>query len=431
MRKSLITVIFAALSANSVIAGVWDLDSCINYAIEHNITLKSRGADKESSEIDVKSAKSSFLPTVSASAAQSWNFGRGLTAENVYANRNTSNTQWGATFNLPLFDGLSSIRQLRLARTNLQAMIEQYEATKDDITLNVISSYLQVLYCDEIRQVAAQQVELSEHELLRRQALLDAGKIPEIDMLEASSLLAQDKLSETQAQNDYTLALIDLGQLLELDNIDGFCVAPIKDEHYLLMSADNVYQNALSYNHSIKAAELNVKAAEDNISVAQTGYIPKLSFNAGLGSSYYTVTGFNNDSFSKQMKDNFNTYLGFSLNIPIFDAFSTKNNVKKARVQHITAQLQLDDAKKTVYKAIQQAYYQAEGAKEKVAASIIAEDAASKSFEAMSEKYNLGRASTTDYEQAKTKALKATAERIQAKYEYILRCRILEFYSKQ
>ena len=219
--------------------------------------------------------------------------------------------------------------------------------------------------------------------------------------------------------------------MLELDNINGFCVAPIKDEHYLLMSADNVYQNALSYNHSIKAAELNVKAAEDNISVAQTGYIPKLSFNAGLGSSYYTVTGFNNDSFSKQMKDNFNTYLGFSLNIPIFDAFSTKNNVKKARVQHITAQLQLDDAKKSVYKAIQQAYYQAEGAKEKVAASIIAEDAASKSFEAMSEKYNLGRASTTDYEQAKTKALKATAERIQAKYEYILRCRILEFYSKQ
>lgn len=417
--------------ASSLFAGVWDLDSCINYALAHNITLKSRHADKESSKIDVASAKSGFLPTISANASQSWNFGRGLTSENVYANRNTSNTQWGASLNLPIFDGLSSARQLKLAKTNLQAMVEQYEATKDDITLNVISAYLQVLYCDEIRQVAAHQVQLSESELTKRKALLDAGKIPEVDMLEAKSQLAQDQLSETQAKNDYILALVDLAQLLELSDIDNFEVAPLDDDSYILQNAEEVYRNALVNNHGIKAAELNVKAAGENISLAQSGYIPKLSFNAGIGSSYYTVNGFDHDSFSKQMKDNFNTYLGFSLNIPIFDAFSTRNSVKKARVQHISSQLQLEDTKKQLYKSIQQAYYQAKGASEKVNTSIIAEEAATKAFDAMSEKYSLGRATPTEYEQAKTTALKATAERVQAKYEYILRCRILEFYGKQ
>ncbi len=425
--------IFAATlcMASSLFAGVWDLDSCINYALAHNITLKSRHADKESSKIDVTSAKSGFLPTISANASQSWNFGRGLTSENVYANRNTSNTQWGASLNLPIFDGLSSARQLKLAKTNLQAMVEQYEATKDDITLNVISAYLQVLYCDEIRQVAAHQVQLSESELTKRKGLLDAGKIPEVDMLEAKSQLAQDQLSETQAKNDYILALVDLAQLLELSDIDNFEVAPLDDDSYILQNAEEVYRNALAYNHGIKAAELNVKAAGENISLAQSGYIPKLSFNAGVGSSYYTVNGFDHDSFSKQMKDNFNTYLGFSLNIPIFDAFSTRNSVKKARVQHISSQLQLEDTKKQLYKSIQQAYYQAKGASEKVNTSIIAEEAATKAFDAMSEKYSLGRATPTEYEQAKTTALKATAERVQAKYEYILRCRILEFYGKQ
>lgn len=418
------------LADKAMLADVWDLDSCINYAIEHNITLKSGEAERESAETDVFSAKSGFLPTISADVSQLWNFGRGLTAENVYANRNTSNTQWGASLNLPIFDGLSSIRQLRYAKTNLQAITEQYNATKDDVILDVMLLYLQVLYCDEIRQVANQQVELSEQELTRRQALLDAGKIPAVDLLEAKSLLAQDRLSRTQAQNDYTLALIDLAQMLELNDITTFQIAPIEYDDYLLMSADNVYQKALIYNHSIKAAELNLKAAKEYIAVAQVGYVPKLSFNAGLGSSYYTVTGIKNEPFSSQMKDNFNTYIGFSLNIPIFDAFSTRNNIKKARIQHVRSELQLDDTKKQVYKAIQQAYYQAIGAKEKVASSIIAEDSALKTFEAISEKFNLGRATSTEYEQAKTRLLKATAERIQAKYEYILRCQILEFYSK-
>lgn len=422
----------SALIAGSMtaVAETWDLDKCINYAIEHNISVKSRQNDVASSQQSVTDAKSRYLPTLSANAGQSWNIGRGLTAENTYADRNTSNFQWGASFNLPVFSGLSTTRQVAYAKANLAAVTEQYEAAKEDISINVITAYLQVLYCKELNEVAKGQVELSEHEFTRREALLEAGKIPEIDMLEAKSQLAQDELNMTQTANDIRLALVDLAQLLELDDIESFDVVPLDAESSLLtMTPDDIFDAAMQHNHTILAARNNIIASEKNISLAKTGYIPTVNFNAGLGSSYYKISGIPNDSFGKQMKNNYSTYFGFSLNIPIFDALNTRNSVNRAKVQNINARLQYDDARQRLFKTIRQAYYQADGAQQKLKASEVAEDAANKAFEAMREKYNLGRATPTEYEQSKTKALRTTAERIQAGYELILRNRLLEFYA--
>ena len=424
-------IFFMAVAMSSVTATAdsWSLDRCIDYAVEHNITIKLRDIERVSSQQSITDAKSRYLPSVNANAGQSWNIGRGLTAQNTYADRNTSNFQWGASLNLPVFSGLATTRQVALAKANLATVIQQYEAAKEDVTLNVISAYLQVLYSQELHEVALGQVELSRFELTRRQTLLDAGKIPEIDMLEAKSQLAQDELNAAQTANDIRLAIVDLVQLLELDDIDNFDVEPLKDNDMILISPDEAYTAALQYNHSIRAARYNIEASDKNISLAKTGYIPTLSFNAGIGSSYYKVTGYENEGFAHQMKNNYSTYFGFSLNIPVFDAFSTRNSVKRAKVQKINAQLQYDQAEQELYKAIQQAYYRADGAAKKLKASLVAEEAAGKAFEAMQEKYNLGKATPSEYEQAKTKALSTTAERIQAQYEKVLRTRILTFYS--
>lgn len=426
-------ILFALMTACAFIANAetWSLEKCIDYAIENNITVKLRRADVNSSEIDVIEAKSRYLPTVSANVGQSWNLGRGLTAENTYADRNTSNLQWGASLNLPLFSGLATTRRVSVAKANLNTVIEQYESAKEDITLNVIGAYLQVLYCKELNEVAKFQVDLSEHELANRSALLDAGKIPEIDMLEAKSQLAQDKLNLSQTANDVSLSLVDLAQLLELDDINGFDIEPLSENNLTILSPDEIYTAALQRNHSLIAARNNIVAADKNISLAKSGYLPTLSFNAGIGSSYYRISDMKNESFGRQMKNNYSTYFGLSLNIPIFDALSTRNSVKRAKVQKITAMLNYDDARQRVFKAIQQAYYQADGAKNKLSASEIADETASAAFKAMQEKYNLGRATPTEYEQSKAKALKATADRIQARYELILRTRILAFYAKQ
>lgn len=429
MKRILITSLIAA-SMIDASCETWTLDRCIDYAVEHNITVKSRRNDVTSSKQGVTDAKSRYLPTLSANAGQSWNIGRGLTAENIYANRNTSNFQWGASFSLPVFSGLSTTRQVAYAKASLAAVTEQYEAAKEDVSLNVITAYLQVLYCKELHEVALQQVQLSKYELTRREALLEAGKIPEIDMLEARSQLAQDELNMTQTANDIRLALVDLVQLLELDEIEGFDVVPVSEsESMMAKSPDEIYESALMYNHSILASRNNITASEKNISLAKSGYLPTVSFNAGLGSSYYRISGLPNDPFSRQMKNNYSTYFGFSLNIPIFDALNTRNSVNRAKVQNINARLQYDDARQRLFKSVQQAYYQADGARHKLEASTVAEEASKKAFEAMREKYNLGRATPSEYEQSKTKALRATAERIQAGYELILRTRILEFYA--
>ncbi len=408
----------------------WDLEQCVDYALEHNITIKQRMADVESSEISVASAKSGYLPSVSAGVSQSWSLGRGLTSENTYANRNTSSTSWSASLNLPLFDGLSTPRQVSYAKANLATTLEQFEAAKENVTLNVITSYLQVLYNKELEAVALHQVELSKYELTRQQALLEAGKIPEIDMLEAQSQLAQDELSAATSANDTRLSLLDLAQLLELDEIEGFDIRPLKDESLFLASPEDVYAQALNINHGLKAARSNIFAAERSISVAKAGYMPRVSFNAGVGSSYFTISGMESEPFRKQMKNNYSTNFGLSLSIPIFDALSTHNSIRRAKVQYIAAQLQYEEAEQNLYKTIQQAYYQADGAHKRLKASETASETATAAFEAMREKYNIGRATPTEYEQAKTRALRAKAESIQAKYEMIMRTRILDFYAK-
>lgn len=422
------TAVIASALAN---AETWTLDDCINYATSHNLTVRARQVSKMQAEQSITDAKSAFLPRLSAGAGQSWNLGRGLTAENTYADRNTSSFNWSASFSLPVFNGLSNVRQLAYAKANLQQMVEECEAAKEDITVNVISTYLQVLYSKEMVEVAANQVALSEHEIERRTALLEAGKIPEVDLLEAEAQLATDKLNLTQAQNDNILARLDLLLLLQIDDKspENFDVADLSDDDPMLISPDDAYERALQYSHAIEAARKGIIASDKNITLAKSGYLPTLSFNAGLGSSYYKLSGVKGESFSDQMRHNYSTYFGFSLNIPIFDGLSTRNSVRRAKLQKLNAELNLDQAEQQLYRNIQAAYYQASGAAEKFASSQVAEKSTAAAFDAMQEKYNLGRATATEYEQAKTKALRSTAERIQARYEMILRTRLLQFYS--
>lgn len=429
------TIYLAAVMAFGTVltagaTGAWSLDSCINHAVQHNISVRSRILQQRSAELEITEAKDAFLPQVSAGASQGFSFGRGLTANNTYANRNTQQTGFSADMSLPLFQGLSRVKRLDYAKANLRAMVEETESAKDDITLNVISQYLQVLYYGEIYDVACRQLELSQVELNRREVLLENGKIPELDLVQARSQVAQDELSKVNAANNRVLALVDLAQLLQLEDVEGFDIQSLKDTDMPLLSAETVYENALVNNHSMRAARLSLEAARKNISVAKTGYLPTLSFGAGLSTGYYRLVGEENTPFHRQMSTNFTKSLSFSLRIPLFDAFSTRNSVRRARIQEFNSRLQLDDARQRLYKAIQQAYYQATAADKRREAAGVALEATKEALSAMTEKYNFGRANATEFEEAKTNYIRAASELVQAKYEAMLRMRILEFYNK-
>lgn len=430
-------VIFAGtvmLMASSVSARgeAWSLDSCINYAINHNLDVRSALIERYKGDLNVTEAKDRFLPTLSAGAAQSWSFGRGLTAENTYANRNTSSLGWNANLSLPLFQGLSAMRQLRQAQANIRTLDLQVEDAKDNVTLGIMAYYLQVLYNREMLAVRREELRLSQTQLQRQNDLLESGKVPEVDVLQAKAQVASGEVAVVNAENDYRLALVDLTRALELDDTRDFDILPVDLDCNIALpaSADEVYRNALNTNNGILAARSGITLAEHAVSIAKSGYLPTLSFNAGLGSNYYTLSGVENPPFGRQMKDNFSKSIGFSLNIPIFDAFSTRNRVRQARAQRLSAELEVQRRESDLLKTIRQAYSQAEGATAQYKAGEAAVTSAKAALDAMTDKYTYGRANATEWEQARSTYITTLSQQVQAKYEMILRTRILNFYNK-
>lgn len=407
----------------------WSLDSCISYAVRHNISVLRQQQQIKEGELGIIEAKDRFLPSLSANASQSFNFGRGLTANNTYADRNTSQFGWNVGLGLPLFQGMAEYRNLKLAKLSLQQYLYETEALKDNIALNIITQYLQVLYCKEVALSARSQSELSAFQVERQKALIEAGRVAEATLYDLEAVAAQDKLQIVTADNDTKTALVNLANLLQLKDVEDFDVMPLDEGEPLIPDANTVYASALQNNNSLKGMRQAVDVADQRISSAKSGYIPTLSLNAGLGSSYYHLGGFDNESFGGQMRHNYSTYVGFSLAIPIFDGFSTRNSVRRAKVQRTTALLNLDQQQSDLYKDIQLAYVQAKGARERYLTSAETLEKTKLSFDSTRERFDLGRATQADYEQAKNNLFRTEITRIQSHYEYLMRHRILLFYA--
>ncbi|MEI3531628.1 MAG: TolC family protein [Bacteroidaceae bacterium] len=236
-------------------------------------------------------------------------------------------------------------------------------------------------------------------------------------------------MGRTQAKCDYKLAMLDLSQLLELSSPDSIeIVAPQGETSPTLPPLpDRIFARAEGVKPEIQAEKLRLQAAEKNIRIAKAALYPTLSLGAGLSSEYYKTSGYQAPSFSKQLSDNFNKSIGLSLNIPIFNRLATRNSIRQAKLQQSEQALQLDD-KKTLYKEIQQAYYNAVNAQAKYESALAARKAAESNFNMMTGKFENGRANATELEEAKTKRANAITSTLQAKYEYILRMKIIEFY---
>lgn len=433
MRKLQVLGVLSLLCASPFQAQeVWDLKRCIDYAIEHNLTVKQQEVARDKSEVDLSTSKNSRLPDLNGSVSHSFNFGRSIQADNTYSSINTQNTGFNLSTSVPLFTGMQLTHNIALSKLNLSAAIEDLNKAKEDISIQVASSYLQVLFNQELMEVAHRQVDLSQEIKAQKEVFYKAGKASRAEWYEARSRVAQDELSAVQADNNYKLALLDLSQLLELPSPDGFAILSPKvdtvQSQSMAMSPADIYTDALLIKPSIKAAQYRVQGAQKSIRIAQSAYYPKLSLGAGLSTNFYNVSGRENGNFGSQLRDNFSQYIGFSLNIPIFNRLSTRNQVRSARLQHTTLSWQLEESKKTLYKEIQQAYYNAQNASAKYRSSRVADEAAEESFALIKEKYLNGKATATEYNESRTAWMKAVSDRIQAKYDYLFRVKILDFY---
>lgn len=431
MKKTLTLIVGLAVFGTAQAQQAWSLRQCITYALEHNISIKQQENTVESNRISLNTSKNSRLPGLQASASQSMNFGRGLTADNTYANRNTMSTGFDLGTSVSLYTGGQMTHDIRQKEINLQAALVDLNRAKDDISMQIASTYLEVLYQKDMLAVAKNQLELAKLQESRLQSLLQTGKIAETEVVEAHATVASDELQVTQAENQVQLALLNLSQLLELQTPEGLDVeTPViaQAQDVILPLPDVIYAEANGIKPQVQAQVLRLKSAEESIEIAKAGKLPRVSMSGGLGTNYYHTSGFPSNKFASQLKDNLSKYIGLSVSVPIFNKYATRNQIKTAKLQYQTQQLQLEETRKGLYKEIQQAYYNALAAQKQCVSSEAAEKASQSAFELVSKKYENGKATNTEFQESKTRLLKAEADYLQAKYTFLFRTKILEFY---
>jgi len=438
MNKLLPSLLFAAVLPQHTTAQThaWDLRECCTYAVEHNISIKQRENSREQRELQLSTAKNSRLPDLNGSASESFSFGRGLTLDNTYANRSTSSTSFSLGTSVPIFTGFQIPNTIKLNQLNLEAATHDLEKAKNDIRMQVAQAYVQILYNMEIADVAHRQIDIDSAQVVRLLAFVNNGKASQAQLSQQKATLAKAKLTATQADNTLQLSLLSLSQLLELPSPEGFTIvrpSVTASDGSLLgslaaSSPDAIYQEALAMKPEVQAEQLRLTASERSIDIARAGLYPTLSLNAGLQSNYYKTNGMKAESFASQMKNNFSQYIGFNLSVPIFNRFQTRNSIRTAKLDRDNQLLQLDNIKKSLYKEIQQAYYNAVAASSKYTSSVSAAQSSKDAFTLTQAKYENGKATITEFNEAKNNYLNAESDLVQARYEYLYQTALLDFY---
>lgn len=436
MKKIIFSVVCLACAIVIHAQESWSLRQCIDYATAHNVSILQAELAVKQSEVEENTAKWARLPNLNASGSQSFNWGRTQTAikdedtgdyTTKFVDTSSRGTSMNLTTSIPVFTGFQIPSQHNLSKLNLKASMADLQKAKEDLAINIASAYLQALFNKELYQVAQGQAALSQEQYERIEKLEQLGKASVAELAEAKARVAQDELNVVQAHNNYRLAILDLTQLIELETPEGFEVADPDEAFQLnpLTPPDEVFANAMICKPAIQAAQARLEGSVQSIKIAQSALYPSINLNGSLGTNYYSTL---NRTFSQQLGDNFSRYVGISLNIPIFNRFATRNRVRSARLQRDNYALQLENTKKTLYKEIQQAWYNATAAESKYASSGAATEASQASFELTSKKYENGTATAVAYNEAKQNLMKAQSDELQAKYEYIFRSKILDFY---
>ena len=432
MKKTILLVAFITAALQPAGAQhAWTLQQCIDYALEHNISVRQKGLGVEQKEVDLNTAVSRRLPGVSASASENLSFGRGLTADNTYSNANTTSTSFSLGADLPIFQGFDISNGIKLAKLDLQSATLDLERAKDDVRVAVAQAYIQILYNKEILQVALEQVARDSVQTERIKAMEATGKVSSAEVAAQKASLEQTRLSSVQARNNLNMSLLDLSQLLELETPEGFDVASPSESALqpgILMLPDAVYAQAVNVKPVILSGELAVESAKIAVDRAKGQGLPSLSLSGGIGTNFYTNSLGASASFSNQLEKNFSQYVGLSLRVPIFQRFSVRNNVKNARIGLMNQELQLENARKSLYKEIQQAYYNAVAAQAKCSSSQAAAASAEQAFILTREKYDNGKANITEYNDSRARYLEAQSNYLQARYEAVYQEKLLDFY---
>lgn len=454
MKNNVFIVALMTLISVSAIAQdkKWSLKEAVDYALENNLQVQQTKLDFETAEQDVVTARGNFLPNLNGSASHSYNFGSFIGQDGNRISRDSRGNGFGLNTAVNLFNGFRNTATYNQAKLGLEASQLQLEILSNDIALNVANSYLTVLLNKEALSLAQEQIGFSQKQYDQIKALVDAGTRPRVDLIDTESQLAADQQRLVSAQNTLDLSLLTMSQLLQLPS-QNFDVEVIKidltNAVFTYNDSGEILSYALENRPEIKSAELNIDNADLGIKIAKSAFYPSLRFGAGASTSYQHLqgqkdvrtqiipdvnaeTGFSAinvpNRFSDQIEDNLGYNVGFNLSIPIFNGFQTKANVTRAQINKKKLELALEQQKQTLNTNVEQAFADAKASLKQYEASEKSLKLQDEVFKNGQASYELGASTSFELDQLKNRLLNAQSSFLNAKYNFVFKTKVLDFY---
>lgn len=437
MKQTVTALILTLILPLTVSAqDIWTLDRCIEYAWANNLTIRQQSIEVSRSENQLLQNKLNFIPSLNASMGHSLNWGRSVDLQNLEIIRNqlSQSTSISANASIYLLDGLSKLNTLRSSRKSLEMSIQEVERLKDEISVSITRSYLQILLSREILSAATESFQSVSEQRERIRLLVEAGSQPYSSLLEIESQLASERVQVVTAENQLTTNTLALQQLLDLPYSKDFQVAVPDVSNiltaYIAENTDDIYASAQSM-PLIQSARLALDKGELDLKTAKGQYYPKISLSASYG-TFYSSSSLAPDGstypFFEQFRDNINPSVSIGMSIPIFNNWTVKTNVKNAKLSRHSLELDLRMKQQTLYKDIQTAVTEAETFFRQMEAALANVTSMEESLRYVEEKLEAGALNGTDYTVAKTNLFKARSEYLQAKYQFLFQLKIIDYY---
>ncbi len=465
-RFSLLFILTAFLQPVQVFSQkVWTLRECVDYAVSHNLSVKQQALSTASADATLLQSRMAMLPSVNGSASSSYNWGRSVDPYSYqFSNEEIRSSNFSLNGNLKVFDGFQLQNTLRQSKLNYLAGQSDLKKVQNDISLNVVSAYLQVLYAKEQLTLADSRVNEATKQRNKVKLMNEAGSATNGNVYDSESQLATEEYNRVNAESQLMTAKLSLVQLLELDSVDGFEIqSPVVEPgglEILAQSPTGIYSSAIAHLPEIASADYKVQSAERSLWIARGGQIPSLSLFGSIGSGYsstsmravnpvdlglqptgYVTSGgqsvlapvtlydYERTPFSNQVNNNLTKSLGLSLSVPLFNGWATRTGVTKAKIGLMSAEVGADQARKTVYKSVQQAYVDALSAQKKYTAAVRSAEAQEQSYSYAEKRFTNGLSSELEFLTATNNRSRAQSELLQAKYDFIFKVKILDFYA--
>jgi outer membrane protein len=442
MKKFLILIFTCLLFSQGLILSQqkeWSLEDCIRYAIENNIQIKQQVVQTEYQKNALELSKLKLLPTVNGSASHNYSFGRALdeTTYEFSNNKTVQSNQFYVGGSLNLFNGLQNYNTIQKNKYQVLAGELDLQNTKDNISLSIALAYLQILLNNELVSATGNQLQITLQQIAKTKKMVDAGSLAKGNLLQIEAQAASEELQYINLKNQLDISYLNLTQMLELQTPEGFkIITPdIKIDTNTVITGriDEIYSTAQGIRPEIKSAEMSLIASQYDQKIATGGRSPRLSLTHSFSTGYSDYAKKPSDplepyTFSQQVSDNINYGVGFSMNIPILNGWQVNKNISNSKLSVENSRYALEGTKKQLYKNIQQAYADAVAALKKFNASIKAVTSTEESFRYTEQKFNVGMVTPVDYNAGKTQLLNAQSDMAQAKYEFIFKTKVLDFY---